>query len=75
MVGRKLQQDFEKSGVLLQGAAERARMQELMNLNNHYPAQYNMALVRGQPVHGVLLMDLALRCCFVVHCKCCMVRQ
>lgn len=47
MVGRKLQQDMEKSGIHLTAPGAREKMQQLMNLNHHYPSLFNQALVRA----------------------------
>ncbi|KAL6759533.1 hypothetical protein V8C86DRAFT_2574236 [Haematococcus lacustris] len=43
MVGRKLQLDMEKAGIHLP-AAQRERMQELMNSSHHYAVAFNTAL-------------------------------
>jgi hypothetical protein len=47
LVGSKLQVDHEKSGVHLEGAAERRELRRLLALGQHYPSAFNAALVGG----------------------------
>lgn len=46
MVGRALIRDMQQAGIHLPTETQRARMQELMNANAHYAAQFNHAQVR-----------------------------
>ncbi|GBF99345.1 hypothetical protein Rsub_11757 [Raphidocelis subcapitata] len=44
LVGSKLEVDHEKSGVHLEGAAERRELRRLLALGQHYPSAFNAAL-------------------------------
>lgn len=47
VVASKYCQDFEKYGIHLTSSSQRAEVARLLALNQHYPARFNAALVRG----------------------------
>jgi Zn-dependent oligopeptidase len=45
VVAHKYQQDFEKFGIHLKDSQQRAKVAQLLALNQHFPAQFNATLV------------------------------
>jgi hypothetical protein len=45
VVAHKYQQDFEKFGIHLRDDQQRAKVAQLLALNQHFPAQFNATLV------------------------------
>lgn len=46
VVAAKYQHDFEKFGIHLTDSQQRAKVAQLLALNQHFPAQFNANLVR-----------------------------
>jgi Zn-dependent oligopeptidase len=62
-VAGKYCQDFEKYGIHLTSSSQRAEVARLLALNQHYPARFNAALVRGTwPANPVLHVSLSALC-------------
>jgi hypothetical protein len=69
VVAGKYCQDFEKYGIHLTSSSQRAEVARLLALNQHYPARFNAALVRG-------MWPAAILCCMWAdlrrqHAICC----
>jgi hypothetical protein len=72
VVASKYCQDFEKYGIHLTSSSQRAEVARLLALNQHYPARFNAALVRGLGGVTCLLELPAAAGCPAVPAVCCL---